>query len=472
MKKRMLTIGLDCATPKLLFDEWFDDLPNLRELAREGIFGRLKSTIPPITVPAWTSMMTSKDPGQLGFYGFRNRKGYDYEDLYSANSLYVKEKTTWNYLSRNRLESIVFNVPQTYPPKPIRGIMVGCFLTPDKRGEYTYPSKIKEELDLFAGGDYIIDVKDFRTEKKDWLVEEIYHMTKRRFKVVKEFLKGKPWDFFIFVEMGIDRIHHGFWRFMDKNHRLYQKGNRYEGVIKDYYRYVDSEIGEVLSLLDRDTAVMVVSDHGAKGMVGGICINDWLIKKGYLVLKEYPKTPTRLIKDMVKWDKTLAWGEGGYYSRIFLNVKGREPEGVIEKASYEDFRERLKREIEAIPDPRSNSIGTKVFKPEEIYREVKNIPPDLIVYFGNLCWRGAGTVGNSSICIFENDTGPDDANHDEEGIFIMKGLGVKGKLENPLEIYDIAPTILQYFGIEPPFDMIGKSIYRRIDEYPKLHYMV
>lgn len=457
--KKLVVLGLDCATPQLVFEAWKKDLPNLSSLMDRGVGAPLRSTIPPITVPAWTAMMSSQDPGQLGFYGFRNRSAYDYTSLYFANASYVKAKLVWNHLSRNRLSSLVFGVPQTYPVKPLNGKMVGCFLTPDKSAQYTWPDEMKAELDQVADGDYIIDVDEFRTDDKDGLIKQIYVMTERRFKAFRHFYKKDPYDFAMMVEMGIDRIHHGFWRFFDKSHRLYEPGSKYENAIHDYYVYVDQEIGETLKLFDRETAVLVVSDHGAKGMRGAICVNEWMQQQGYLKLKSKPAKPGKFKIDLVDWSGTRAWGEGGYYSRIFFNVQGREPEGQIPAGQYEPFRNEIKAKLEAITDENGKNIGTKVFKPEEIYRRTDNVPPDLIVYFGNLDWRSAGQVGGGQIHMFENDTGPDDANHAQEGVFICN-LPRENFIERKdvYSIYDVAPTILTWFGLPVPEEMIGKSM--------------
>ena len=454
---KLLIIGLDCATPQLVFGEWKNELPNLKALMEKGVYAPLRSTVPPITVPAWTAMMTSQDPGQLGLYGFRNRKSYGYEDLYTANAKYVKAKTVWNHLSRHRMSSLVFGVPQTYPPRPLNGIMVGCFLTPGKDVQYTYPDGIKAELDAAAGGDYIIDVKDFRTEKKDDLLRDLIRMAEARFKAFRYFLKKDSFDFAIVVEMGIDRIHHAFWRFFDKTHRLYEPGNKYESAVLDYYKLIDREIGRTLDELT-DTSVMVVSDHGAKKMVGAICINEWFQREGYLALKEKPAGRTRLTAAMIDWERTTAWGEGGYYSRVFLNVEGREPQGRIPREEYETFRNKLIAKLEAIEDENGNCINTKAYKPEDIYRELRNIPPDLVVHLGDLDWRSAGSVGIGAIHLFENDTGPDDANHAQDGIFIWDRPREATDMPEIASIYDIAPTALKFFNLDVPREMIGRPL--------------
>ena len=458
MGRKVLIIGLDCAPPDLVFEKWKNDLPVLRGLMEKGVYGPLKSTDPPITIPAWTSMVTSKNPGRLGLYGIRNRLDYSYDKMIFANSLLVKEDTLWDILSRHGKKVALLGVPQTYPPKSVNGHMITCFLTPDTNSNYTYPESLKGEIRSWVG-EYLLDVDNFRTEEKDKLLEQIYEMTEKQFKVALHLLREKEWDFFMMVEMGVDRIHHGFWKFHDPKHIKYEPGSKYENAIRDYYLYVDRNVGELLSHIDSETTVLVVSDHGAKAMVGGVCVNEWLMQKGYLHLKEKPAGVIPFGKAKVDWKRTMAWGEGGYYSRIFLNVKGREPEGVIDPSDYERIREDLRKALEAITDDQGINIGTKVYKPEEIYSEVRRIPPDMIVYFGNLSWRSVGSVGLGSILTFENDTGPDDANHDTHGIFIMGGGSVMARgLREGLNLLDVAPTVLNLMGIEVPGDMEGRVI--------------
>jgi predicted AlkP superfamily phosphohydrolase/phosphomutase len=456
---KVFIIGLDCAEPALVFDRWRDQLPNLRRLMDHGVYGDLESCTPAITVPAWSVMMSSKDPGTLGIYGFRNRADHSYDKMTIATGSAVKEDRVWDILSRSGKQVNVVGVPGTYPPRSVNGCLVGCFLTPGIASNYTYPPEFKQQIAEWVG-EYQVDVKDFRTEDKAYLLKQIYEMTATRCALVKKMIVEKPWDFFMWVEMGVDRIHHGMWSYTDERHWRYQPGNPFVDSIRDYYIYLDREIGEMLELLPPDTVVMVVSDHGAKCMDGGIAINEWLRREGYLVLaEELPNKMLPLERVKVNWSKTKAWSSGGYYARIFMNVQGREPNGVIAPADYERERDELTRRLIAIPGPDGQDIGTRVFKPEEIYHAVNNVAPDLIVYFGDLAWRSVGSLGLESIYTFENDTGPDDANHAQQGLYILydpaRDLGGR---RQPAQIMDVAPTVLHFMNEPIPADMQGKVI--------------
>jgi predicted AlkP superfamily phosphohydrolase/phosphomutase len=453
---RVAVIGLDCAPPQLVFEDFLDDMPNLASLVREGLWGPLRSSDPPITVPAWSCMVTGKNPGRLGFYGFRNRKPGTYHDLWIANSAAVREKTVWDVLSHAGKRCCVIGVPQTYPPKALNGCLITSFLTPDTSCQYTYPTTLAQEISSWVG-QYWLDVDDFRTDDKGQLLEKIYRMTETRFEVARRLLKRERWDFFMMVEMGPDRIHHGLWKFHDPAHRKFVPESPYGDAIRQYYLYLDREIGSLLELLGEDTAVMVVSDHGAKRMEGSFNVNDWLVEAGYLVLKEKPSAVGRLKGMKVDWSRTRAWAWGGYYSRVFLNVKGREPEGLIERASYERERDRLQKDLEELTDDRGRRMDTRAIVPQDIYTgPYVSEAPDLMVYFDDLYWRATEDLGHDSLYSFETEVGPDDAVHDYNGICIAKAPGkVQPGRRDGLEIKDVASTILHLVAGEVPADMEG-----------------
>lgn len=458
MKTKVLVIGLDGACPDWVFDRWREDLPHLNRLMARGTWARLDSTIPPITVPAWTCMLTGKDPGQLGIYGFRNRLDYSYGRMGIANALAVKEDRVWDILSRMGFKVVVVGVPQTYPPQPVNGQMISCFLTPSIKNQYTYPPDLRHEIESWVG-EYILDIEHFRTEDKPALLEAIYTMTRKRFQVVRHLISEKPWDFFMMVEMGTDRIHHGFWKYTDPSHPQYRPGNPLENSMRDYYRYIDQEVGELLTQVGEETRILVVSDHGAKALQGGICLNQWLIREGYLVLKEKPEGIVPLGQCQVDWTRTRAWGEGGYYGRIFINRQGREAQGIVPANDYDALCRELTAGLKAIRDDQEKELSTQVFKPEEIYKSVTGIPSDLIVYFGDLAWRSVGTIGYETVITQNNDTGPDDANHSREGIFILYDPLSPGRGEvNNLQITDIAPLLLSFFGLPGPDGLQARGI--------------
>jgi predicted AlkP superfamily phosphohydrolase/phosphomutase len=453
-----MVFGLDCASPDWILDRWQDSLPTLSALASRGAAGILRSCDPPITVPAWSVMTSSRSPGALGIYGFRNRADHSYDHLRLADSMAVNVPRVWDLLSSSQRPVIVLGVPGTWPVRPVNGVLVSCFLTPDvQRYQYTHPPELAAEIEALVGR-YMPDVEQFRTEDKERLLTDIETMTDRRFQVAEHLLATRPWDLFFMVEMGTDRIHHGFWRYTDPQHRLHERGNRWSRAMFDYYRRLDARIGRLLRFADDDTAVIVVSDHGAKRMDGGICINEWLRREGYLTLLNEPPAPAPLAPEMVDWSRTIAWGEGGYYCRLFINVAGREPCGAVAAGQYERVRDELKARLEALGDERGQSIGTQALRPEELYVERTGVAPDLLVYFGDLHWRSIGRVGTGAVHVFENDTGPDDANHAHEGLYILTAPGVSEGRREERDIRDIAPTILELLSERVPGTMEGHSL--------------
>jgi predicted AlkP superfamily phosphohydrolase/phosphomutase len=457
-RSRVLVVGLDCATPDLVFDRFLPDLPTLRDLTARAVWGRLESTIPPITVPAWAAMMTGKDPGTLGFYGFRNRKDHSYDGLSTVTSASLKEPAIWDHLSARQRPSIVLGVPPGYPAKPIVGCSVSCFLTPPGHPKSAaHPSPLLERLEERFGR-YHFDVDDFRTEDKTRLLRDIHEMTKQRFKVFRHLVQTEPWDFAMGIDMGPDRLHHGFWKYFDPLHRKHEPGHPLGTAIPDYYRLADAEIGELLRAVGDDTNVLVMSDHGAKRMDGGFCINEWLMREGLLRLREPVDRITPFAKAPIEWNHTVAWGEGGYYSRIFLNVKGREPEGVIDPRDYEKVRDELTARLEATTDESGRRLGTVVYRPERIYRHVRGVAPDLIVLFGELHWRSVGTLGHGTVWVYENDTGPDDANHAMHGLYILAGPAVTTPGRRDAVWSQIAPTLCRLLGLPIPDGVAAEAL--------------
>ncbi len=459
-KRRVLVIGLDCASPQLVFDQFRDELPHLSQLMRGGTWGTLNSCTPCITVPAWACMTTGHDPGELGCYGFRNRADYSYDRMTVADGTAIRAKRVWDHLGDAGKSSVVVSVPQTHPPRPLNGHLISGFPAPGTDSAFTYPAVLKTEV-LRIAPDYHFDIADFRTEDKPALLQRIHDFTEVQYRVIRHLMESKPWDFFMHVNMGTDRIHHAFWRYHDPQHRLHEAGNPFKYAIRDYYRTVDAQIGELLSRIDDSTAVLVVSDHGVRRMDGAICLNEWLWRNGWLALKTPPAEGviTAFDEQNVDWSRTRAWGSGGYYGRVSLNVAGREPQGIIAPEDFEKVRDELAVALCAIPDAQGQPLKTQAFKPQDIYREVNGIAPDLIVYFGDLHWRSVGSLGYGRHYTLENDTGPDDANHAVEGMYILHEPNGKsrGRVDGQ-SLFEVMPTILDLMGVAAPEGISGTSI--------------
>jgi predicted AlkP superfamily phosphohydrolase/phosphomutase len=454
---KILVIGLAGATPELLFGD--ERLQNIRRLMEQGCYGRLESVIPPHAVPAWMCMTTSQDPGSLGVYGFRDRADYSYNSLRPVDARSITEPALWDQVARAGGKSVILGVPPGYPPRQVNGIFVGCFLTPDtSKCVYTHPAEIARQIEKLVG-DYPVDVRDFRCPDKSRLRDEIHAMGRKHFTVVRHFLEHAEWDYFQFVEIGLDRIQRGFWKDHDPQHVRHEPDSPYRDVIRDYYVYLDEEIGRLLELLTDDTIVLVISALGAQRLQGGFWINEWLVREGLLVPDRYPEQITPLEKLDIDWSQTRVWGEGGDSARLYFNVKDREPAGVIEPADYERFRDEIKARLEATTDAKGQPLGTLVFKPEEIHRTVRGVAPDLIVHFGGLAWRAIGAVGHAGLHSLENDTGLDDCNPAPFGAFVLAAS--HNPLQGPIEgvhLLDIAPTLLELGGYERLPSMQGRSL--------------
>jgi predicted AlkP superfamily phosphohydrolase/phosphomutase len=496
---KLLIIGLDAAVPALVFEQWRDRLPNLNKLMQQGCYGNLTSCIPAITMPAWTCMISGRDPGELGIYGFRNRVDRSYTKMAIANSDKIKVPRLWNILGDAGWKVAVLGVPGTYPPQIVNGALVSCFLTPGFESEFTYPLGLKAQIaalknesaksinsintnisglanpantdtlnSVDSAGDrdqasnynseYLFDVPNFRSNDKDRILKDIYRLGDQTFNLANYLWQNQQPDLMMLVDMGIDRIQHAFWKYMDSKHPLYVQDSPFASAIQDYYQHVDTQIGELLEKCDRHTAVLIVSDHGAQPLMGGFCLNQWLHQEGYLVFKQEVTEPTSLDRVEVDWAKTKAWGAGGYYGRVFMNVQGREPEGAIPLAEFQHEREQLAEKLAAIVDPQGQPLGVKAYIPQQLYKRVRGIAPDLIVYFQDLAWRSLGTVGVDSLYSLENDTGPDDANHAQDGVMIFydPDRPMNGQRLSGMEIYDILPTLLNRYGIAAPTGLRGR----------------
>lgn len=519
--RRVLVIGLDGATFNIIEPLVAQGrLPTLARLMREGTHAPLRSTIQPSSEQAWASFMTGVQNGKHGVFSFVRRQPGSYEFEY-INGRDVRAPALWDILSARGRPTITINVPMTYPPHPVNGVLIGGLMSPGEHSRFTYPNGMYEELCRAVGG-YIIDVDiergDLAPEEEERMVEQVYEMTRLRTAATLHLAHTRPWDLLTVVYGSPDRVSHKFWKYMDPTHPLYtaEGAARFGQVIPRVYEAMDAAIAELLAdLADEQTTVLILSDHGFGPTRQAIYLNKWLAQHGYLayappsdkptivsqraqtaftsavrrtmrwidnpllswlkarVFETWPALKGKLFSSMtfaqVDWSRTQAFAVGTM-GNIYLNVRGREPAGIVEPgAEYEQVRERLIAELSTLTDDMTKApVFRAVYRREELYQgPYQKEAPDVI------CLKDA----RYHVAVVDWRTQPDDrvlvplqpgellfaadlsAQHELDGILIAWGAGVRqGEPLTGASIVDLAPTILQLLGEPLPVEMDGAPL--------------
>ena len=422
--KRVCVLGIDCMSPRVVFGPMRQELPTLDELLSEGHSGILESSFPPTTIPAWMSMFTGKDPGQLGVYGFKHRRGHAMNSPIEAVSrLDYQAKPIWEWASRQNLESVVVGVPSSWPVASLRGAMVSDFTTPTAQRS-VYPERHLRLL----GEDWNWDLSNWRMSDHEATLNDLIALSENYWRVFDELITGFPnWSLGILVDIAMDRAHHLFWeQGIDEG-----EAPRREGPLWNFYKYIDAKLESFTSKLPRDTSLLIVSDHGAQAMQGGFNLNQWLIDQGLLVLNQ---TPEGTVKPTdVNWHQSTWWGEGGYVGKLHLSpYVGEQPQRALD-----DLRARLAAE--------EFGNDVRVQAPHELYADVQGAPPTAFIVVKELRIRCIGSLASDhNLWPEDNDQGADAANHHPDGLFIQSGCTNELRGREALEaVYDWIKTELR-----------------------------
>src|SRR4030067_1686418 len=315
MHKKVLIFGLDGGT-WAVFDSLIEEgyMPNLKKLIEKGVSGVLKSTIPPITPAAWTSFQTGMNPGKHGVFSFiqfdKDKKKFSF-----VNSDSIMVETVFEYLSRNGFKIISINLPVTYPPKHINGIMISCFLTPSIKCDFIYPQHLKEVI-LKRFPDYTVSpvelVYKFNPFKSKRDFEKFLNGMLAQIKEKKELalylMNNHEWDIFFLQFQSLDSFQHILWPYLDRTHPLFDN-TKYKQLASSYFAELDTAIGEILecsakTLKPGDEVLNIaLSDHGFKKMRKAFNFQRWLIENGYLVNTIKVGIKEWLISYVIKLDK-------------------------------------------------------------------------------------------------------------------------------------------------------------------------
>lgn len=454
---KILVIGLEGAAPDIVFQD--ERLTTLRSLMEAGTYGRLAGVVPAAPVPGWMCLATGRDPGSLGVYGLRNRADRTYDNAASVDSRSFDAPAMWDQVAQAGGRSILIGVPPAYPPRPVAGLSIAGAVPPDEiDGGLTHPPELAEAVERLVGR-YPGDVCDLeRAGLPGPRDGGILEMSRRQFQVVRHLMAEEPWEYFHFVDNGLDAIQQAFWRECDPEAPGHDPDGPDAGFIRDYYLHLNEELAKVLEVMPEDALILVASVHGARRSAGTFAVNEWLVREGLLKASSPSDLAVGLSRADVDWGATTAWAEGGHRIRIHLNVKGREPEGAVDPADYEAVRDDLKARLEALAGPDGRPMGLRAFRPEEIYREVRGQAPDLIVDPGEAGWASYGGVGCSAIHLRGHDGFIGNWSPGPDGIFVLASsqLPAFGEIEG-VRVPDVAPTLLELAGLPPLPDAVGRN---------------
>ncbi|MEW5986333.1 MAG: alkaline phosphatase family protein [Chloroflexota bacterium] len=502
---KVVVVGLDGATLNLI-RPWAAAglLPNLSNLMAGGAWGPLRTVIPPITGPAWTSLATGQNPGKHGIYDFLSRRPGSY-DLISVNASRRRSPSLWGLLSQAGRKAGVLNVPLTYPPEPVNGFMVTGMLTPPEAADFCYPAELGEQLRQ-AVPDYVIQPGAILEAKgrEAELVEALQAMTDMRRRAALHLLGHTDWDFFMVVFMATDVVQHACWHFMDATHRDYDPtaAPALSQAIQSIYQQVDDTLGQIVAELDDQTYLFVMSDHGFGPLENYFHVNVWLWREGFLHFQNSPTarlkqllfraglTPLNTYRwlrelgladrlartakrqrqrtrgllgraflsfDDVDWQRTRAYSVGNV-GPIYVNLRGREPQGIVEPGQdYEELLAEISATLLNVPDPLSGRpLIERVYGREELYSGPHLAEaPDLFFIPRNLRTNAFGALQFPSSHWLEppfDRTG----GHQMDGILLAKGPGIRpGYQVDGARIIDLAPTILSLLDVPIPDDVDG-----------------
>jgi predicted AlkP superfamily phosphohydrolase/phosphomutase len=467
---RIVVLGLDGFNPELV-RLWEHELPNLVKMKSEGIWGDIQSTVPPNTLPTWTSAQTGVNPGQFGFWDSTYRDDFSYGQPKFVDSSMIKPAPLYRYLCHKRAKKVaIINVPASSPPPEVPGgYAITDSVTPSLKQGFTWPDSLKNEVEELVG-EYLLDAStadtNYRTMDKDLVLDRIYKMDMQRFALLKHFIKNKQCDYIFCVITGTERMPHLFYRYFDKTHKKFESNSKYYGSLKEHYKFIDAQIGEVKSSLDSDTSLFIHSAYCVQKLDGRINLNEWLIENQYMTLMEYPNELTKIMDLRINWSKTKAWATG-YSGQIYLNLKGRESDGIVDPSEYSDLIDELGEALRKIPDENGVPLKTIIFRRDEInHGPLSKYGPDMFINFDECRWETSELVGygkGGNIYSYDTPLGPDGASHGLCGFFCAAGPGIQAKGEKQgATLLDLAPTVLTILGEKVPNEMEGKSLVDQI----------
>jgi predicted AlkP superfamily phosphohydrolase/phosphomutase len=511
MARRLLVIGLDGAT----FDLFGPDLPHLTRLMGQGVWSPLRSTLPAMTFPAWSTFMTGVNPGKHAIFDFTVRRPNSYA-LEFVNATYRRRPTIWQLLSQAGLRVGVIGVPTTYPPETVNGFLISGFDSPVTtaiNASFVYPQHLYGEIKGAVGAYQITGFQELRIGP-GWhraALASLQTVLTKKLQIAEFLMTNQAWDCFMVLFGESDTVGHHYWAFHDPQSPRHDPAGAAEfgGAIRTIYRQLDQAVGSLLATAGDEVNVIILSDHGFGGSSDKIIyLNRWLAQQGYLTFKPSRSRlnqgvtrakdlglrllPSRLQERFFRWAGgrwaglleshsrfgAIDWPASRAFSEesnslpgIWLNVRGREPAGTVAPgAAYESLRSELIAALQNIRDPDTGqAIIVRAHRREAIYwGPFVEKAPDIVLElnldrgYSYTCLSSQGQAGAAlrrlSPAEYWGAKGASmNGSHRPNGILIMAGPDITGQLANP-SLADLAPTILRLLDVPLLPDFDGRSL--------------
>ena len=499
LRSRVMVVGLDGATWQLA-RPWAEEglLPTFRRLMQEGAWGALESVVPPVTPAAWSSFATGMNPGKHGIFDFVGRLDGSYA-TYVANAGYRDGAPLWQLAGQAGRRVTVFNVPATYPPERVNGLMISGFLTPAHATDASWPSELQVELAQAVPRFTVYPPTIYSPGHEAEFAQAVTHLNQATLEAVRYLLRRQPWDLFVAVFMGTDVIQHFMWGDM-----LRGEGETADAILR-CYQQMDAALAKLAGELGPDDYLVVMSDHGFGPLSHYLHVNAWLAEHGYLKFRRNPLSALRFMayrlgltplnvyerlralgmgsrmqdtaserNDAMKaairqvflsfhdvdWSRTRAYSLG-FGGPIFVNLLGREPQGIVRPGEDSDaLLAQISMELQQTLDPQTGQpVVARTYRRDELYAGPHaGSAPDLIFVPGDWRYQPFGTHELASHRWLEpcHDRS---GTHRMDGLLLVGGPGVRSGVEiQGAALVDVAPTVLALLGVPIPKGMDGRML--------------